>query len=65
MKLTTSSLLSISEKASGYDRRSKLVGGALHTSYIIVFFLTGLIPALFLNRYMRKRIVRLEQDIRE
>jgi hypothetical protein len=52
-------------RALDYDHHAKVVGGAINTGFIVVYFLTGLIPALFLNLYMRKRIVRLEQSDRK
>jgi hypothetical protein len=53
------------EQASDYNYRSYIVGGAIYSAYVILFFFTGLIPALFLNFYMRKRIGRLEEGLRK
>lgn len=43
--------------------RSALIGGAIYSAEVVIFFLFGLIPSLLLNTYMRKRIDRLERGL--
>lgn len=47
------------------NQRGVYVGGVIYSIYIIVFFLTGLIPAIFLNIYLRKRIERFDKGLGE
>jgi hypothetical protein len=50
-------------EAQDKTRRTIVVGGAVYSSHIVVFFFFGLIPALFLNVHMRKRIDRLDKGL--
>lgn len=52
-------------KAEEHDRRGIYLGGIVYSSYIVFFFLTSCLPALFLNIYLRKRINSLEKGLCE
>lgn len=52
-------------KCSEINTKASAIGGAVYSALVCIFFLTGLIPAFFLNVYLRKRIVRLENGLGE
>lgn len=55
--------LLIPDEAAEENRQAVLVGGAVLSTHIAVFSLFGLIPAFFLNLYMKKRIRRFERGL--
>ena len=39
------------------------IGGAVYSTHIVLFFLIGLIPAFFLNAYVRKKVDNLDSGL--
>lgn len=51
------------DEGENYGRKAVFVGGAVYSSHIIFFLLTALLPSIYLNVYMRKRIDLLEKGL--
>lgn len=52
-------------RAQNLNRRGIYIGGIVYSAYIVFFFLTSLLPAVFLNIYLHKRINSLEKGLCE
>ena len=52
--------MTTAEEAKKWSKLSARAGGLVYSSYTIIFFVTGIIPALGLNRTIKARISKLE-----